>query len=577
MFMAKKGDTLVEVTLAVGIFSMIAIAVVSLMNSGTSNAQLALETTLAREEIDAQADALRFVHNAYASNKEGETQPLTVLWKEIIANAIDLSKLNDTEKKSITEYAPASCGSAIPSSAISKGKGKAFVLNTRDLNAGKSAYSEVKNINQVSTYPRLVYNGDSSALAGDASSTNLSWSEGIYVIAVKDPNSTKVVDVDGTQSDSKSAYYDFYIRTCWYGSGDTAPSTISTEIRLHDTDSSQSALGKLEVVLHIPGEGIKTKIGSIITLPTLTKDHYTFVGWCTKEPNNDVCEGDIKTGTLQNLNKNTTVAYELYPIWELYKNTISYNTNGASQALSNKECYREDGSCPIDYSVTRPGYDFLGWCSGTVNDISCNGGHFYQNGEAMDLKEYPPNQTILLTAVWARTLTVSNGNWSPSQCGEPHTTHGFTIGGEHDLYASIQGTCPEIQGGDGRASYSVKIGNLSRGDVITFDWNSRNRVTETRLITCHSTILGKTISYPCFENYYVTSDDITTFSGQTIKPASTDGPNSGSSTASYTATQDNDGIMLNMRYGADSKYDGNHSCYIWLNNIKVNGKSVRLK
>ena len=177
MFMAKKGDTLVEVTLAVGIFSMIAIAVVSLMNSGTSNAQLALETTLAREEIDAQADALRFVHNAYASNKEGETQPLTVLWKEIIANAIDLSKLNDTEKKKITEYAPANCGSeAFPKSIISKGKGKAFVLNTRDLNAGKSAYNEVKNINQVSTYPRLVYNGDSSALAGDASSTNFSWS-----------------------------------------------------------------------------------------------------------------------------------------------------------------------------------------------------------------------------------------------------------------------------------------------------------------------------------------------------------------------------------------------------------------
>ena len=53
--MVKKGDTLVEVTLAIGIFSMIAIAVASVMSGGTASAQLALETTLAREEIDTQA------------------------------------------------------------------------------------------------------------------------------------------------------------------------------------------------------------------------------------------------------------------------------------------------------------------------------------------------------------------------------------------------------------------------------------------------------------------------------------------------------------------------------------------
>ena len=68
--MVKKGDTLIEVTLAVGIFSMIAIAIVAVMSNGTAGAQTALETTLAREEIDAQAEALRFIHDAAAADKD---------------------------------------------------------------------------------------------------------------------------------------------------------------------------------------------------------------------------------------------------------------------------------------------------------------------------------------------------------------------------------------------------------------------------------------------------------------------------------------------------------------------------
>ena len=65
----KRGDTLIEVMLAVGIFSMVAVAVVAVMSGGTSSAQTALETTLAREEIDAQAEALRFIQASYIADK----------------------------------------------------------------------------------------------------------------------------------------------------------------------------------------------------------------------------------------------------------------------------------------------------------------------------------------------------------------------------------------------------------------------------------------------------------------------------------------------------------------------------
>ena len=227
--MAKKGDTLIEVTLAIGIFSMVAIAVAALMNNGTSDAQLALETTLTRGEIDAQAEALRFVHDTYISNKEGETQPLSELWNKITENAVKLTALNDNEKTKITKYAPSSCDDALPSLGSN---GKAFVLDTHNLNTGEEAYKEIGTMSQATTYPRLIFKDEeNSGLAGN-NNTEFKNAEGIYVIAVKDPGSL-VIDVNGT-AEEKLAYYDFYIHTCWYGVGDKTPSTISTEIRLHD-------------------------------------------------------------------------------------------------------------------------------------------------------------------------------------------------------------------------------------------------------------------------------------------------------------------------------------------------------
>lgn len=224
--MFKKGDTLIEVTLAVGIFSMIAIAVASLMNHGTADAQLALENTLAREEIDAQADALRYIHNAYAANKEGETQPATALWKRITSdeNVIDLNGISEKDRESITKYAPTTCENAMKN--ITKG---AFVLNTRNLGLGADAYVPLSTFNQASTYPRLVFNNSSDKLIENLDSSELNRAEGLYVIAVKDPDSTNIVG-----EKEKSAYYDFYIRSCWYGAGEKTPSTIHTVIRLHD-------------------------------------------------------------------------------------------------------------------------------------------------------------------------------------------------------------------------------------------------------------------------------------------------------------------------------------------------------
>ena len=109
----KKGDTLVEVALAIGIFSMVAITVVSVVNSSTSSAQSALEVTITREEIDAQAEALRFIHDSYSTGDDtGSTSSLSsnTTYSNIWNKIISLAKTVPTDGESTDlEYQPSTC------------------------------------------------------------------------------------------------------------------------------------------------------------------------------------------------------------------------------------------------------------------------------------------------------------------------------------------------------------------------------------------------------------------------------------------------------------------------------------
>ena len=223
--MIKKGDTLVEVTLAVGIFSMVAIAVVAVMSGGTSNTQTALETTLAREEIDIQAETLRFIQASAAA--EGASDGLfSKLWKNITEGAIAEEDAEDAG--AIYHFSPTSCSSIYPDP--DDGEPDAFLQNAFFIDPEKLqnenyrgdavvSYPDNRNLfHSTSTYPRI-YDGNA---------------EGIFVVAVKD-SGTKILSpsTSGISSEnSVSYYYDFYIRTCWDSPGSDRPSTISTVIRL---------------------------------------------------------------------------------------------------------------------------------------------------------------------------------------------------------------------------------------------------------------------------------------------------------------------------------------------------------
>ena len=377
--MVKKGDTLIEVTIAIGIFSMIAIGVASVMSSGSSGSQTALETTLAREEIDVQAEALRFIHSARISSRSDSDNPYDTIWNAITASAID----GGTMDASTAQFNPSSCQALYnrenDNSVFAQ---HAFILNPRALDSSQngvfraSEASDASVFTPTTTHPRLVF---------DASGNNLR-AEGIYVIAVKDAG-TNIVGYDSAEP----AFYDFYIRTCWYGSDNERPSTISTVIRLYSPPAvaskpSSPGNGQMLFVQYVSnGEYVgvqQLKSGDTATVIPITTHPIRFQYWNdTANHINRYVDGENSTFTYESNGQPDDVTWKFEAVWDTTSNDITYNANGGKFSGNKTEitkqcdvfaaCDKQDVegfTFTIDSSLTptRDGYDFLGWADSTT-------------------------------------------------------------------------------------------------------------------------------------------------------------------------------------------------------------------
>ena len=375
--MIKKGDTLIEVCIAIGIFSLIAIGVAAVMSSGTAGSQTALETTLTREEIDAQSEALRFIHASYMSGQNSADNSYAELWGEITKNAIE------NPDDSVTNYAPASCDDIYDTDTLQQQK--AFFLDTTNLSNPDDAYVGVgdsgSSFAPTTTYPRLYYdNGNVTA-------------EGLYIVAVKDPGSTQMI-IDGTTTTQTSAFYDFYIRSCWYGTDAERPTAISTVIRLYNPPTTKPITPTDAKYVTIryhderPDDFPDTPhVPAILTYDTQTIEAGTtehladptyagaprFACWST---NPTSCEGEYypsggeftaSTGLISNKEVN------LYAIWDLSPYQVIFDANGGSYDDDSDTTTRSCGAfqdCEYDYiidewffedAVTKSGHQLLGW------------------------------------------------------------------------------------------------------------------------------------------------------------------------------------------------------------------------
>ena len=297
--MHKHGDTLIEVMFAVGIFGLVAISTISLMNRGLNSVQNSLETTMARQEIDAQAETLRFIQSAYltepnvtipattSSDPPTQTNNFRNLWKAIVKQAYPASITDASGKYTggVVNEDPdfftrvventSNCNSLFTTKASDGDFGipeQSFILNPRSL----SKLTEIDpSTNQIkvlsdydirtyilatakdtpspfttaSTYPRLLYgtsatDDDSlsdayikdSTLKFKSASSKLESAEGIWITAIASKSGLQCYDADGNPDGGlRPDFYDFYIQTCWDSLNGSA-SVISSTIRLFNPD-----------------------------------------------------------------------------------------------------------------------------------------------------------------------------------------------------------------------------------------------------------------------------------------------------------------------------------------------------
>ena len=434
MLMFKKGDTLVEVMLAIGIFSMIAIAITAVMSSGSSGAQAALETTLTREEVDTQAEAIRFIQSSYAVDKTAADDTYAKLWKDIIARAAPASE-------DILQYNPSSCSAVYSES--SPVRNYAFVINPRALSTfsesaesggGSTAALVTMNttdgsgnkiMQTTSTYPRLVFGSTGGSLVSNGND-NLVRAEGIYVVAVRDQGTSNVIDAAGQEKDT--GFYDFYIRSCWYGTDADQPTTISTVIRLYDPDAITTA-GLVKVKFANPGilnpnvssggphDGtVFTKNqemydnggadGKKVTLPAVaSRKGWTFVWEVVDMSASGGSSLDhpasFTGGSVVLNNEPGTKTYTLQGKWVHTEYYIQYKLNYAEGTDFQRTCYEDDGSYPCIAAepAARSGYSFGGWCSQYVETNNSCRSNLYHAGDVIPITSRSPRYTPLY-AMW---------------------------------------------------------------------------------------------------------------------------------------------------------------------------------
>lgn len=196
----QRGDTIIEVMVAFAVFAMVAIGALTVMNQGTSNAQEALETTLVRQQIDNQAEMLRFLHQAYLANPNDTTPGgLPDKFRAIVTKAKN-TETAGVEKS--TEFGQ-TCTQTIPGNAAYR-----FVLDPAT--GSQLAPADVRAADHASAPPYAQVTG------GVSYGT---WIEPIL------SNATAA---------GEAQYIDFHVRACWNSSTSSSPQrTLGTIVRLY--------------------------------------------------------------------------------------------------------------------------------------------------------------------------------------------------------------------------------------------------------------------------------------------------------------------------------------------------------
>ena len=186
---SQRGDTLIEVMLAVVILSAVTLGGFSIMNKGLGISYGVLERTETRAQVSQQLELLTYIRDQYAqsiaSGAGGSSYPAT-LW-------IDIRNNRASDPVAANSAAPNVCTPSTPS--------KAFFIEPNT--APSTTY---KLTNYTVSVPQTI------PLPGN----------GLWIEAVPSPGATTV------------GYIDFYVKACWNAIVGGQNETISSTMRLYD-------------------------------------------------------------------------------------------------------------------------------------------------------------------------------------------------------------------------------------------------------------------------------------------------------------------------------------------------------
>ena len=192
----QRGDTIIEVLLAFTVFSLVSVGAMTVMGQGSNASQRALEITLVRQQIDAQAEALRAAQQAYTASAGDDTE-----WKKFALAGIanNSQHFNETASCPTTDWINGA---------------RVFIMQPRTatLVTGTTWY---KDINGAAAPP----------YAQVQTSSGVTQSYGIWI------------ERSYESSETAPSSYDFNVRACWFGAGLDIPMQIETSVRLYEPGS----------------------------------------------------------------------------------------------------------------------------------------------------------------------------------------------------------------------------------------------------------------------------------------------------------------------------------------------------
>lgn len=187
----ERGDTLIEVMLAIAIFTVAAVSTITILNQGVAISQRSLEKSLVRQQIDSQAEIIRYIRMT------NDPAWQTIVYSHLVTQPLSVPQ--------------GTCPSATD---LSAGAVKGFFV-TKDT-TGQFAVSAISsagiNYQKPATYAQIDYTPSARV------------AKGMWVQVMKAENISGSSSLDA---------YDFYINACWDSIGVATPMTLGTIVRLY--------------------------------------------------------------------------------------------------------------------------------------------------------------------------------------------------------------------------------------------------------------------------------------------------------------------------------------------------------